>query len=161
MARLPDGSNQALVELKAVDDAYPLYGKLESRAHGTRSPTLLADHERKPMVRVAAPSAAGAARHSGSATRSCSAMRASRITGTIDASRTLCQTGSVSRRACWLSADALAASGLVQTGSLVEHVYKMKLDDPSSVPALRRQAEEKFPSGRLVDPDQPERAHRR
>ena len=32
MARLPDGSNQALVELKAVDGAYPLYGKLEKRA---------------------------------------------------------------------------------------------------------------------------------
>src|SRR5690606_15251657 len=30
MARLPDGSNQALVELKAVDQAYPLYGTLES-----------------------------------------------------------------------------------------------------------------------------------
>ncbi len=30
MARLPDGSNQALVELKAVDAAYPLYGAVES-----------------------------------------------------------------------------------------------------------------------------------
>ena len=28
MARLPDGSDQALVELKAVDGAYPLYGAL-------------------------------------------------------------------------------------------------------------------------------------
>ena len=28
MARLPDGSNQSLVELKAVDAAYPLYGAL-------------------------------------------------------------------------------------------------------------------------------------
>lgn len=27
MARKPDGSDQALVEVKAVDDAYPLYGK--------------------------------------------------------------------------------------------------------------------------------------
>ena len=26
MARLTDGSSQALVQLKAVDDAYPLYG---------------------------------------------------------------------------------------------------------------------------------------
>ena len=30
MARLADGSNQALVELKAVDGDYPLYGTLES-----------------------------------------------------------------------------------------------------------------------------------
>ena len=28
MARLEDGSDQALVEVKAVDDAYPLYGAL-------------------------------------------------------------------------------------------------------------------------------------
>src|SRR5262249_46290490 len=30
MARLADGSDQALVELKAVDQAYPLYGALET-----------------------------------------------------------------------------------------------------------------------------------
>ncbi|PZN51412.1 MAG: glycosyl transferase family 1, partial [Proteobacteria bacterium] len=30
MARLVDGSDQALVEVKAVDDAYPLYGELQS-----------------------------------------------------------------------------------------------------------------------------------
>ena len=30
MARMPDGSNQALVELKAVDGAYPLYGELKT-----------------------------------------------------------------------------------------------------------------------------------
>lgn len=29
MARLPDGSDQTLVEIKAVDDAYPLYGAFE------------------------------------------------------------------------------------------------------------------------------------
>ncbi|MGH6861403.1 MAG: ABC transporter permease, partial [Phyllobacterium sp.] len=30
MARLPDGSDQSLVEVKAVDDAYPLNGNLET-----------------------------------------------------------------------------------------------------------------------------------
>src|SRR4029450_12852874 len=30
MARLADGSDQALVELKAVDSAYPLYGAVET-----------------------------------------------------------------------------------------------------------------------------------
>src|SRR5690606_17150565 len=30
MARLEDGSDQALVEAKAVDEAYPLYGALET-----------------------------------------------------------------------------------------------------------------------------------
>ena len=32
MARRADGSDQALVELKAVDAAYPLYGTLEGEA---------------------------------------------------------------------------------------------------------------------------------
>lgn len=37
MARLVDGSNQALIELKSVDDLYPLYGKLE----GTKGEILI------------------------------------------------------------------------------------------------------------------------
>lgn len=37
MARLPDASNQALIELKSVDDLYPLYGTLE----GTKGEILI------------------------------------------------------------------------------------------------------------------------
>ncbi len=41
MARLPDGSDQALVEVKAVDGAYPLYGTFEANPDQPLS-TLLA-----------------------------------------------------------------------------------------------------------------------
>ena len=37
MARLPDGSSQALVQIKAVDDAYPLYGAVEFEGGKTLS----------------------------------------------------------------------------------------------------------------------------
>ncbi|OWK18663.1 hypothetical protein AJ88_00390 [Mesorhizobium amorphae CCBAU 01583] len=36
MARLEDGSDQSLVEAKAVDDAYPLYGALETEPQLSR-----------------------------------------------------------------------------------------------------------------------------
>ena len=45
MARLPDGSNQALVELKAVDAAYPLYGALESEPNRPLHELLARDGE--------------------------------------------------------------------------------------------------------------------
>jgi putative ABC transport system permease protein len=41
MARLPDGTDQSLVEVKAVDQAYPLYGKFEADPDRPL-PTLLA-----------------------------------------------------------------------------------------------------------------------
>ena len=43
MARLPDGSDQALVELKAVDGAYPLYGALVT-APALPTAELFAEH---------------------------------------------------------------------------------------------------------------------
>ncbi|MCV9966182.1 ABC transporter permease [Pararhizobium sp. BT-229] len=142
MARLPDGSNQALVELKAVDGAYPLYGKLESEPAAPLA-DMLADHGgvhgalAAPLllerlgIKVGDEILLGTARI--------------RIAGTIVREPDALSDGFGFAPRLLLSADALAASGLVQTGSLVEHVYKVKVADPSSVPALRRQAEEKFP----------------
>ncbi|MGI9354045.1 MAG: ABC transporter permease, partial [Rhizobiaceae bacterium] len=45
MARLPDGSNQSLIELKAVDDAWPLQGVLEAQptSAGLTRDTVLVD----------------------------------------------------------------------------------------------------------------------
>ncbi|MFN7104616.1 MAG: ABC transporter permease, partial [Pseudorhizobium sp.] len=45
-----------------------------------------------------------------------------------------------------MSREALAASGLVQTGSLVEHAYKIRLDDPGQRNALQARASAEFPS---------------
>ncbi len=142
MARLPDGSNQALVELKAVDEAYPLYGKLESEptapladliaSHGDVYDALAAPLLLERLgIQTGDEILLGTARI--------------RISGVIAREPDALSDGFGFAPRLLLSADALAASGLVQTGSLVEHVYKVQVDDPSSVPALRRQAEEKFP----------------
>ena len=46
----------------------------------------------------------------------------------------------------FISRDALAASGLIQTGSLVEHVVKVRSSEPvKDLKALRTQTDEKFP----------------
>jgi len=142
MARLPDGSNQALVELKAVDGAYPLYGKLESEPvaplgdmlaetngayHALAAPLLL----ERLGIKTGDEILLGNARI--------------RISGLLVREPDALSDGFGFAPRLLMSADALAASGLVQTGSLVEHVYKVKVADPTSVPALRKQAEEKFP----------------
>ncbi|WP_275785787.1 ABC transporter permease [Pararhizobium gei] len=142
MARLPDGSNQALVEVKAVDGAYPLYGKLESEPQvplaeslavrdgvfgALAGPLLLERLGLKPGDEVLL----GNARI--------------RVGGLIVREPDALSDGFGFAPRLLVSADALAASGLVQTGSLVEHSYKIKVGDPTGVPALRREAEEKFP----------------
>ncbi|OLP56228.1 glycosyl transferase family 1 [Rhizobium rhizosphaerae] len=142
MARLPDGSNQALVEVKAVDGAYPLYGRLESTpaaplsdllaerdgAFGALVAPLLLDRlGLKPGDRLLVGNAAVI------------------ITGTIVNEPDAVSDGFGFAPRLMLSQAGLAASGLVQAGSLVEHAYKLKLADPAQLPALRQAAETRFP----------------
>lgn len=143
MARLPDGSNQALVELKAVDAAYPLYGKLESQpdqplgsllarqgdVFGAVAAPLLLD---RLGISVGDEILLGNARI--------------RIAGTIVREPDALSDGFGFAPRLMVSAEALAASGLVQTGSLVEHGYKVKIADPTRVTAARSDAETRFPS---------------
>ncbi len=142
MARLPDGSNQALVELKAVDGAYPLYGKLESEPEAPLGEMLVEnngafDALAAPMLLERLGIKTGDEILLGNARI--------RVAGLIVRESDALSDGFGFAPRLLLSEKALAASGLVQTGSLVEHVYKVKVTDPTSVPALRRQAEEKFP----------------
>lgn len=142
MARLPDGSNQALVELKAVDDAYPLYGKLESEPEAPLGGMLAEnngafDALAAPLLLERLGIKTGDEILLGNARI--------RVAGLIVREPDALSDGFGFAPRLLLSDKALAASGLVQTGSLVEHVYKVKVTDPTSVPALRRQAEEKFP----------------
>lgn len=145
MARLPDGSDQALVEAKAVDDAYPLYGALETEpalpradlfgekagAYGAAAPDLLFERLKlKPGDRLML----------GGATFELRARLAAEPDAASDgfgfAPRLL------------ISREGLAASGLVQPGSLVEHAYKVRLPPGSSeanMAAIRTGAAERFP----------------
>ncbi len=158
MARLEDGSDQALVEAKAVDAAYPLYGELVTE------PALSRDDlfgETAGVFGAAAPDLLferlgiqpGARIKLGRATFELRAKLVSEPDAVSDgfgfAPRLL------------LSLDGLAASGLVQPGSLVEHAYKISASTASRREAqlteIREQAGEEFPEAGWSDPHAPQR----
>lgn len=143
MARLPDGSNQALVELKAVDGAYPLYGVLESEP--ARPLSDLLSKQGDVYGAVAAPLlldrlgiVPGAEILVGNARI--------RVNAAIVREPDALSDGFGFAPRLMVSAEALAASGLVQTGSLVEHSYKIRLADPARVASIRTEAQSRFPA---------------
>ncbi|KRA00417.1 glycosyl transferase family 1 [Mesorhizobium sp. Root157] len=145
MARLEDGSDQALVEAKAVDAAYPLYGALETQ------PALSRDKlfgERSGVFGAAAPDLLferlglklGGRVRLGEAAFELRAVLVTEPDAVSDgfgfAPRLLA------------SMEGLTASGLVRPGSLVEHSYKVKLPAATSeagITTLEDQARTAFP----------------
>ena len=124
MARLEDGSDQTLAEVKAVDGAYPLYGALVTEP---ALPQAELFGERDGVFGAAAPDlmferlgiALGSRIKLGKATFE---LRAKLVTEPDAASDGF---GFAPR--LMVSLDGLAASGLIQPGSLVEYAYKVKL----------------------------------
>jgi putative ABC transport system permease protein len=145
MARLEDGSDQSLAEVKAVDAAYPLFGTL------TTEPALPRDAmfgEKDGVFGAAASDLLferlgiklGDRIKLGTATFE---LRAKIITEPDAVSEGF---GFAPR--LMVSLDGMRASGLIQPGSLVEYAYKVRLADGSSeaaVTAVREEATEKFP----------------
>ena len=145
MARLEDGSDQALVELKAVDAAYPLYGSLETSpalphadlfgerngVWGAAAPDLLLDRlglKTGDKVRV------------GGGVFELRAQLVSEPDAISD--------GFGFAPRLMVSMDGLRASGLIQPGSLVEHVYKIRMPAgtaESAIQALTERASTEFP----------------
>jgi putative ABC transport system permease protein len=145
MARLEDGSDQTLVEAKAVDAAYPLYGELVTEP---ALPPAELFGERDGVFGAAAPDLLferlgvqpGARIKLGTATFE---LRAKLVTEPDAASDGF---GFAPR--LLLSLDGINASGLVQPGSLVEHSYKIRLDGnatEATLEEIREQAGEEFP----------------
>ena len=143
MVRIPDGSEQGLVEVKAVDDAYPLYGTFEAEPNRPLDELLQRDGEvfgavAAPLlldrlgVRVGDEVLLGNSRL--------------RLTGTVAAEPDAISDGFGFAPRLLVSREALTASGLVQTGSLVEHAYKIRLDDPAARGALPARAAAEFPN---------------
>lgn len=143
MARKPDGSDQALVEVKAVDDAYPLYGTFQSEPDYPLA-ALLSDQSgtygavAAPLLLQRLGLAVGDEILLGNATLS--------ITGTVKTEPDALSEGFGFAPRLIVSRAALQASRLIQTGSLVEHAYKIKLDDPGEIGAVRDRAAKEFPS---------------
>ena len=144
MVRLPDGSDQTLVEVKATDAAYPLYGALET------DPALPADAlygERDGAWGAVAADlllqrlglSVGDRVLLGEATFE---IRARLVTEPDAAGEGF---GFAPR--LMVSVDGLRASTLLQPGSLVENAYKIRIDGASEqrLEAVRADATQRFP----------------
>lgn len=130
MARLVDQSDQSLVELKAVDDLYPLYGEFATSPQidiaDLSEPISFAGEEAWPVAtqqilldRLGLE--LGDAIRIGNATF--------RIDTLIDVEPDALSDGIGFAPRVILSLAALEASGLDQPGSLIEHVYKIRMGD--------------------------------
>lgn len=144
MARLPDGSDQALVEVKAVDSAYPLYGELvtdpaldRDALFGTRGTEYGAAAAPLLMERLGL--VVGDSIGLGNATF--------RINATIVSEPDLVSDGLGFAPRLLLSLEGLRSSGLVQPGSLVEHRYKLRIANAGDddLEAMTANARERFP----------------
>ncbi|MBY5350025.1 ABC transporter permease [Rhizobium leguminosarum] len=143
MARKPDGSDQALVEVKAVDEVYPLYGKFvadpdyplaallssQSGTYGAVAAPLLLD---RLGLAVGDELLLGNVKLS--------------ITGTVKTEPDALSEGFGFAPRLLVSRQALQASGLIQTGSLVEHAYKIRLDDKGAMSGIQARASKEFPA---------------
>ena len=135
MTRLPDGSDQTLVEAKAVDPRYPLYGSLETTpslgfdalfsaedgVYGVAVAPLLLD---RLGVEVGDHVLLGNAEFE--------------IRAVIDSEPDALSDGFGFAPRLMFSRGGLAAAGLIQVGSLVEYAYKLKLSPGASDANIRQ-----------------------
>ncbi|TCD13915.1 ABC transporter permease [Oricola cellulosilytica] len=146
MARLEDQSDQSLVELKAVDGSYPLYGELVTKPALDRSALF---GEREGVYGLATQQIlldrlnlkVGDRVRLGNATYE--------IRATIEREPDAVSDGFAFAPKTLLSMEGLRASGLVQPGSLVEYVYKVRAPantTPEGLRAMAERANAEFPT---------------
>lgn len=142
MGRVDGSFTSTLVELRAVDNLYPLYGSftttpalstdalLEKRGDvwGTAIDPLLAD---KLGVQVGDRLAFGNV--------------TAEIRGLIDIEPDKANLGFQLGPSAFLAFDALQETGLVTTGSLINFIYKIKMPAGADVDAARENMKETFP----------------
>lgn len=144
MARLTDQSDQTLVELKSIDELYPLYGTFQTEpaydfgalaksdgAFGIYAQPILLDR-----LNVT------------TGDRVLIGNETYEIRGVIELEPDALSEGVAFAPRVVMSADAMQASGLIQPGSLVERQYKIRLSDGSTIEDIRAavaSANEAFP----------------
>jgi putative ABC transport system permease protein len=143
MARKLDGSEQALSEVKAVDDLYPLYGTFRSEPSAPLPDLLAKDGDgfgalAAPLLLERLGLRQGDQILLGNVKLT--------LRGTIAAEPDALSDGFGFAPRLLIGREALLASGLITTGSLVEHAYKVKLNDPSIRSTLTGRANREFPS---------------
>ncbi|MCM2293377.1 ABC transporter permease [Allorhizobium sp. BGMRC 0089] len=143
MARLSDGSDQALVDIKAVDQAYPLYGHFVASPDKPLS-TLLAETP-EGYGAVVAPLLLDRLRLKLGDTLMIGAAPFV-ITGTVATEPDAASDGIGFAPRILVAAAALKNTHLIQTGSLVQYAYKIRLG-PGALPVktLEKAANERFP----------------
>ena len=147
MARRPDAEASVLVELKAVDARYPLFGRVETREAGGPRDSVAAALARDDEMWGALVDPALAERlelEQGDPLTIGGV--AFRVRGTI--AREPDRAGSGAPFGFWprvlVSLDALAGSGLIREGSLVYHQYAVRLAPEASLEEARATLGERF-----------------
>ncbi|WP_420413155.1 ABC transporter permease [Roseibium sp.] len=139
MARRPDNADQTLVELKAVDDVYPLYGALELQSGQTLQDALAQKGGTWGAVAELALLArldleVGDKLELGRSTVT--------ITDVIDSEPDKLAGGMDFGPRLMISTAAIEATDLVQPGSLVRWHYRVRMDPAPSINALRQIVED-------------------
>ncbi len=143
MARLPDGTNQTLSEVKAVDGQYPLYGAVETDPAAPLG-DLLAERNGR-FGAVAAPEFFDRLGIEPGATVLLGGIEVE-LRGRLTREPDVLSDGFIFAPRLLISGEALRASGLIQPGSLVEYDYKLRFTDPALDPAgVEAQAKADFP----------------
>ncbi|WP_027487015.1 ABC transporter permease [Allorhizobium undicola] len=143
MARLPDGADQALVEIKAVDALYPLYGTFKATPDQPLPQALARQGDAFGMV--AAPLLLDRLDLK-TGDRLLIGNTALIVKGSIETEPDSVSEGFGFAPKIIVSREALQASGLIDTGSLVEHAYKVRLKQGAPTPAaVEEQAKRDFP----------------
>lgn len=143
MVRRADGEDRTLVELKAVDPAYPLFGQL-TVVDDTTSVALLNQDKASalvdPELLVRLDLAVGDAIDIGSARLT--------IRGAIDGEPDRMSSGLTFGPRVMIGVDALDATGLIRPGSLVDWHYRVRLPgnpDNARVAEISEATSQRFP----------------
>ena len=147
MARRPDAEASVLVELKAVDARYPLFGRVETReADGPRDSVAAALTRDDEMWGALVDPALAERLELEQGDSLTIGGVAFRVRGTI--AREPDRAGSGAPFGFWprvlVSLDALAGSGLIREGSLVYHQYAVRLAPEASLEEARATLGERF-----------------
>lgn len=143
MVRAAGGEQRSLVELKAVDGAYPLYGSVASAPPQPLARALAQAPDGRygalvePALLQRLGLQVGASLHLDQATL--------RIAGTLQREPDRTLRGFTLGPRLLISSAALAASGLVQPGSLVTYAYRLRLPTGSDAAAFRERLHQAFP----------------
>ena len=147
MARRPGDDTGVLVELKAVDGRYPLFGRVEAR-HGDGAPVRLAAALARtggPWGALVDPALAARLELGPGDSLSIGGV-AFEVRGTIE--REPDRAGSGGPFGFWprvlVSLDALPGSDLVREGSLVYHQYAIRLAAGAETGPVRAELDERF-----------------